>query len=133
MTEFLQHLLKGLLAVVVLLTAIGAGFRWFDEPRRTRQQFIGNMSHERYEEAARMLHPPSSLSVDPGGKLVIVDRNGRSISVPKEQLPFKAGGFDRDQVDTFKMVARDAIRRHPPVALSMSLVGDKVVIETIEH
>lgn len=137
MTEFVQHLLKGLLAVVVLLLAVGAGFRWFDEPRRTRQQFIGNMFHERYEEAAGMLHPPSSLSVDPVGNLVIVDRDGRSISVPKEQLPFKAGGFDRDQVGTFKMTAlgprRNGILRHPPVALSMSLVGDEVVIETIER
>lgn len=95
------------------------------------------MYHERYEEAAGMLHPPSSLSVEPDGDLVIVDRDGRAVSVPKDQLPFKAGGFDRDQVDTFKMTAlgpsTNGILHHPPVALSMSLVGDEVVIETIEH
>ena len=115
--------------------AVGGAIYWFGQPRRTTEQFVGNMYHERYEEAAAMLHPPSALSVDSGGDLVIVDEDGRSIAVPKVQLPFMAGGHDGDQEYDFKITAlgpsTDGILHDQPVTLYLRLVGGEVAIESM--
>lgn len=135
-SERMAKLLQVLLAGALLLLAVGVTVSWYDQPRRTTERFVGNMYHERYEDAAGMLHPPSALTVESDGALVIVDRNGRSISVPGDQLPFMAGGHDGDQAHDFKMTAlgpsTDGILHDPPVTLYLSLVGGEVAIEAIK-
>ena len=131
MTKFL----KVLFAMVLVLVAVGAAIFWFDQPRRTTEQFVGNMYHERYEEAAGMLLAPSALNVESDGSLVIIDRNGRSITVPKIQLPFIVGGHDHEQEHDFNMTAlgpsTEGILHDTPVTLYLSVVGSEVAIETM--
>ena len=82
-----------------------------------------------------MLHPPSSLSVGLDGQLIIIDRNGSLISVPKVQLPFMAGGHEGDHDHDFKMTAlgpsTNGILHDPAVTLYLKLVGDEVAIEAV--
>ena len=131
----MKNILWFLVVLALLLVLIGVIFSWFDQPRRTTGQFVGNMYHERYEEAGGMLHPPSSLSVGLDGQLVIIDRNGSSISVPKVQLPFMAGGHEGDHDYDFNMTAlgpsTNGILHHPGVTLYLKLVGDEVAIEAV--
>ena len=131
----MKKILWFLVLIVVLFVLIGTIFSWFDQPRRMTGQFIGSMYHERYEEAADMLHPPSSLRVDLDGQLVIIDRNGRSILVPKAQLPFMAGGHEGDHDYDFKMTAlgprTNGILHDPAVTLYLKLVGNEVAIEAV--
>ena len=129
--------LKVIFVVALVLVAIEVTVSWLYQPRRTTEQFVGNMYHERYEEAAAMLHPPSALIVESDGGLVIVDRTGRSVSVPRVTVPFLAGGHDGDHEYDFKMTAlgpsTDGILHDQPVTLYLSLVGGQVAIEAVER
>ena len=125
----------GLLALLVVVI-IGMSIYWLDQPRRTTGAFVGNMYHERYEDAASMLQPPCSIQVEPDGGLAIVDQNGNSTSVPKVQLPFIVGGHDGDEDHDFLMTAlgpsTEGILHDPPVTLYLKLDGSEVSIESIE-
>ena len=131
----MTKILQVLFVVVLVLMAIGVTVYWFDQPRRTTGEFVGDMYHERYEDAAAMLHPPSALTVESDGGLVIVGQDGRSISVSKVQLPFLVGGHDGDHEHDFVMTAlgpsTDGILHDPPVTLYLKLVGDEVAIEAM--
>lgn len=133
----MSKIVRTLLSVIVVLVAVGLTLAWFDQPRRTTERFVGNMYHERYEEAADMLVSPSALSVNPDGGLLIVDRDGRSISVPRVQLPFLAGGHDGEEEHDFKMTAlgpsTDGILHQTPVTLYLTVAGGEVVIAAMEN
>jgi hypothetical protein len=133
MTKRTQYLT---VSILVVLAGVFA-FSWIDQPRRTTEKFVGNLYHERYEDAARMLVPPSALAVDTGGDLTFVDKNGRSSSVPVVQLPFKASGGVSGPEHDFSMTAlgpsTNGILEFPAVTLYLSVVGDEVVIEAMEN
>ena len=59
MTKRTQYLTVSILVVLAGMFA----FSWIDQPRRTTEKFVGNLYHERYEDAARMLVPPISQIV----------------------------------------------------------------------
>ena len=125
----------GLLALLVVIIGMSV-YWWLDQPRRTTGAFVGNMYHERYEDAASMLQPPCAIQVKTDGGLAIVDQNGQSTSVPKVQLPFIVGVHDGDQDHDFLMTAlgpsTEGILHDPPVTLYLTLDGSEVSIESVE-
>lgn len=127
---------NGLILVLAVLVGGVAVMTWLDQPRRLRSAFAGDLYHQRYDEAARQLQPPSGLSVDGEGGLVLVDRSGRSVTVPAEKLPFKIAGGDGGPPHAFKMMAlgpdTDGILDSPPVTLHLRIDGWKIVIEAVE-
>ena len=126
-----------LFVVVFLVLGFFLAFSWYDKPRRTTQHFVGNLYHERYEDAALMLHPPSTLERGDDGALVIVDKDGRSTSVPGVQLPFMAsdanGMTEHDFAVTALGPSTNGILHHPAVTIYLSLVGNEVAIEMVEQ
>ena len=125
-----------LLVAVLLLVGTGVTISWLGKPRRMAEQFIGNLYSERYDDAARMLHAPSSLIVETDGSLTLVDKNGNSTSVPSEKLPFIASDMDSHEHD-FAVTAlgpsTNGILHSPPVTLYLKRVGGEVSIEAIEE
>ena len=137
-----------LFLTVLVIAAGGLAYFWFDQPRRTIEGFAGDLYHQRYDEAAGMLRAPSALSVDSNGGLVVVDKAGRSITVPKAALPFKVLGGEMKQYlwsmggdggpeHDFKMIAlgpsTDGTLHSPPVILYLGVAGAKVTIEDVER
>ena len=115
----------------LVLVPIGVTISWFDQPRRTTGQFVGEMHHERYGDAVVRLFAPSTVSVESDGGLVSVDQNDRSVSVSKMSWPFLAGGHDGDQEHDFKMTAlgpgTDGILHDPAVTITRSSRGSDVM------
>ncbi len=132
----MAKIMKVLFLLVLVLVAIGGALHWLDQPRRTTGRFAGHMYHERYDEAAAMLQPPSALVMESDGGLVLVDRKGREVPVLEVQLPFKVGGHDNEREHDFVMTAlgpaTDGILHDPAVALYLSVVGDEVAIEFVD-
>ena len=126
-----------LFLTVLVIAAGGLTSFWSDQPRRTTEGFAGDLYHQRYDEAAGMLRAPSALSVDSNGGLVVVDKAGRSITVPKAALPFKVLGGDGGPEHDFKMIAlgpsTDGTLHSPPVILYLGVAGAKVTIEGVER
>jgi hypothetical protein len=131
MTRYIQILL----VVVFIILAIGLTYSWFDRPRRTTERFVGNLYFQRYEDAARMLRPPSALRVDSDGGLALIDKKGRLTSVPKAKLPFKVGGHDGGPEHDFKMTAlgpsTGGVLHTPAVTLYLKIVGGDISIESV--
>ena len=128
---------KVILFLVVFLVGVGAlVYAWVDLPRRTRQAFAGDLYHQRYQEAAGMLRPPSSLRVDADGGLILVDSAGRSVVVPKVKLPFKVAGGGGGPEHDLKIMAlgpsTNGILDSPPVALYLGVEGGEVTIEAVD-
>jgi len=128
---------KVILLVVVFLVGVGAlVYAWVDLPRRTVQAFAGDLYHQRYQEAAGMLRPPSALGLDSDGGLILVDRTGRSIVVPGAKLPFKVAGGGGGPEHDLKMMAlgpsTNGILDSTPVTLYLSGAGGKVTIEAVD-
>ncbi len=125
--------------LVVILVILGAflAFYIYDQPRRTTGEFIGNLYQQRYEDAAGMLHPPSSIVMNGEGSLVIVDKNLRSTTVPEVQLPFMSSGLNGAVEHDFAVTAlgpsTNGILHHPPVTIYLNIVGDEVSIEMVEQ
>ena len=133
MTKRTQYLA---ISILVVLAGVFA-FSWIDQPRRTTERFAGNLYHERYEDAVRMLVPPSALVVEAGGGLAFIDKNGKTTSVPAVQLPFKASDVVNGPEHDFSMTAlgprANGILESPAVTLYLSVLGDEVVIEAVEN
>ena len=125
-----------LFVAALLVLGFFLAFSWYDKPRRTTQRFIGNLYHERYEDAALMLHPPSTLEMHDDA-LVILDKDGRSTSVPGVQLPFMAsdanGMTEHDFAVTALGPSTNGILHHPAVTIYLRLVGNEVAIEMVEQ
>lgn len=94
-----------ILVLVVLLIGIAQTYRWIQRPRRMTQEFAGHLFHQRYDEAERMLKPPSALKLTTEGDLVLVDHTGTSTTVPAKRLPFVIGGGKPDDSSDFSMTA----------------------------
>jgi hypothetical protein len=54
-----------------------------------KDSFQGHMYAQRYEQAAAILTPPSTVALETDGSLTLTDRAGNATSVPAAQLPFK--------------------------------------------
>ena len=136
-SEIMTKILKIPFVVALVLVVVGGTIHWLAQPQRTTEQFVGNMYHERYEDAAGMIHAPSALNVETDGGLVIADQDGRSISVPKFQLPFIVGGHDGDHEHDFVMTAlgpsTDGILHVQPVTMYLRIVGDEVAVVAMEN
>lgn len=125
-----------LLALVFVLVCVALMYSWSEQSRRTTSRFAGHLYHQRYEEAALMLRPPSSLEVDPDGTLILIDKNSNSTSIPKAKLPFMIGGHEGDGEHDFMMIAlgpsTDGILHTPAVTLHLGIVGGEISIEGVE-
>lgn len=127
-----------MILVVAIIVGIACGlvYLWFEVPRRTTGAFAADLYSERYQEAAASLVPPSALSVDPDGGLVVTDKTGHTVTVPKAQLPFKIYGDGEDAVDEFAMMATasstNGIADAPPIIIRLRVEGLKVTIESVE-
>ena len=122
--------------LVLMIGVGGLTYSWFDLSRRTTQGFAGDLYHQRYEEAAGMLLPPSALRVDSEGGLILVDEAGGSTTVPKAKLPFKVAGGKGGPEHDFKMMAlgssTNGVLDSPPVTLYLGVVGGRVTIEAVD-
>jgi hypothetical protein len=123
----------------IALTAIVICFSvtdWlFYRKGRTTGKFVGHLSHERYEEAARMLVAPSAIEVDSSGGVVLVDHAGNRTAVPKARLPFLAGGGRSDGTGDFSMTALKGSQNgqvEGAVTAYLSVDGSKIRIERVE-
>lgn len=114
------------LALLAILLVAGLAVSWIKHPRRTREAFLSALSHERYEEAARMLRAPSAIEVASDGALTLVDHGGQSTVVAREKLPFKVGGGSPG-LGEINMTAlgpsTDGILHTPPVVLYLDYDG----------
>jgi len=54
-----------------------------------KDSFQGHMYAQRYDQAAAILTPPSTVALESDGTLTLTDRAGNTTSVPAAQLPFK--------------------------------------------
>ena len=125
-----------LLIATLLIVSIALLFSWSVQSKRTTEKFVGNLYFERYDQAAQMLLPPSSLEVDPEGGLLLTDRNGQKTNIPKLKLPFIVGGHDGGPEHDFQMMAlgpsTNGILETPPVSLYLTVMGGQVAIEAVE-
>ena len=128
---------KAILFLVVIVILVGwlAAF-WIGLPKRTSVAFGSDLYHERYQEAAVMLRPPSALDVDSDGGLILVDKAGRVTNVPKNMLPFKVADGDGGPEHDLRMMAlgpsTNGVLDSPPVTLYLSGGGGRITIEAVE-
>ena len=127
---------KVILTGVVLLVGITLAFWWSQRPQRITQEFAGHLSHERYEEAAKMLRAPCTMELADDGSLSLVDHTGALTTVPAKRLPFRVGGGKDDKASDFSMTALQGstkgILDTPAVIVYLSIDGGKVRIESVE-
>lgn len=127
---------KLILTAAVLLIGITLAFWWSQRPKRITQEFAGHLFHERYDDAAKMLHTPCKMELASDGSLTLVDHTGNSTTVPAKRLPFKIGGGKEDDDSDFSMTAlqgsTNGILDTPPVRLYLSIDGGKVRIESVD-
>ena len=128
---------KPALAIAAVLVALALTAWWSQRPERTTQAFVGHLSHERYEQAARMLLEPSALEVSSGGDLILTDDAGEVTVVAATKLPFLvAGGNDGGPDHDFEMTAlgssTDGVLDTPAVTLYLSVDGGMVRIEGVD-
>lgn len=134
----MKHALKLVVAIVVI--AAGSLY-WLERPDRIASEFASHVHAGEYETAATMLSAPSGIEVQPDGTLVLTDRNGTSVSVPADKLPFAVSGAARADSKRFSgatstMLALGSsahgILDSPPVALHLSIDGGGVHIEGVD-
>lgn len=134
----MQHALK-LLAALAVIAAVA--LYWIERPDRIASEFASHVHAGEYERAAGMLSAPSAIEAQPDGTVVLTDRNGTSVSVPADKLPFAvadaaSGDSERFPGATSMMLAlgssTDGILDSPPVALHLSRDGSGVHIEGVD-
>ena len=127
---------KIILIAIAITTGVAATALRLDRPRRLRSQFIGNLYHARYDDAAEMLHPSSAIEQSPDGNLHVTAENGVATTVLSEKLPFKAGGGRSLKPEEFSATAlgpsTNGILHTPAVSLRLTLDGVKVRIVSID-
>lgn len=109
---------------------------WVYRPGRVTSEFVGHLSHERYEDAAQMLSAPSAIEVASDGALTLIDHAGNSVTVPEARLPFHSGGGKPDGPGDFSMTALQGAKNgqvENPVVIYLSLDGGKIRIERFER
>ena len=124
------------LIAIAIIAGCAATAHRLDRPRRLRSQFIGNLYHARYDEAAEMLQPPSAIEQGPDGNLQVTAETGNSTTVLANTLPFKSGGGRSLQHGEFSATAlgpsTNGILHTPAVSLRLTLDGVKVRIVSID-
>jgi hypothetical protein len=132
----MKKLNKIILAMVALFLVISVTAWFVNRPKRITEEFVGHLSHERYEEAAQMLQAPSDIKVVSVGDMVLVDRTGNSTTVPVERLPFFVGGGEPDGPGHFAMTALQNRTKgdlnRPAVIVYLSIENGKVHIERVD-
>jgi hypothetical protein len=131
---------KRLITILALaLTAVFIVFAvtnwWVYRPGRVTSEFVGHLSHERYEEAALMLSAPSAIEVASDGGLTVVDHAGNSATVQEARLPFLSGGGEPDGPGDFSMTALRGAKdgqADQPVVIYLGLDGGKIRIERVD-
>jgi hypothetical protein len=127
---------KLIFIAVVAIIGFAVTVELIQRPSRLRAQFIGNLYHERYDQAAEMLLPPSAIEASPDGNLTIVSHDRDSVTIPATKLPFMSGGGSSLKSDEFSVTAlgpsTDGILHTPGVVLRLTLDGYKVRIVSIE-
>lgn len=122
-------------AIVAILIGIALTNWWIQRPQRIKAAFVGHLSHERYEEAALMLHAPSAIKLGSDGEVILVDRVGNSTAVPEARLPFLVGGGEPNGPGDFSMTALQGSKNgwvKGPVILYLSINAGKIRIESVD-
>lgn len=121
------------LTIVAVFAGIALTVWWIDRPRRITQEFASHLFHERYEEAAAMVHAPSEIKMAPDGGLTLIDVTGNSTDAPAAKLPFKVGGGRPGHLSNFTMTAlgdsTNSVLDSPPVSIYLSIDGGKIRID----
>ena len=134
----LKHALEFVVAIVVIAAA---AFYWIERPDRIASEFASLVHVGEYGSAAGMLSAPSAIEAKPDGTLVLTDRNGKSVSVTADKLPFAVSGAARADSKRFPgatstMLAlgssANGILDSPPVALRLSHDGSGIHIEGVD-
>lgn len=128
---------RSALAIAVVLLGLALTSACSRQSRRTTEEFVGHIYHQRYEQANHMLLPPSAIEVAPDGTLILMDQAGETTMVPASKLPFVVGGHDSpeypcDFVMTALGSSTNGILDSPAVTLYLSLDGSEVCIEGVD-
>ena len=124
------------LALTAVFTVFAVTNWWVYRPGRVTSEFVGHLSHERYEDAAQMLSAPSAIEVASDGGLTVVDHAGNSVTVQEARLPFLSGGGEPDGPGDFSMTALQGGKNgqvDEPVVIYLGLDGGKIRIERVDR
>lgn len=86
---------RTLLAVAAIALLAAFVCWWSSMPRRAMLDFVGDLTHARYVDAAARLSAPSAIVKQADGSLSIRDRHGNQVVVPADALPFVVCSDDR--------------------------------------
>lgn len=134
----MKHALRLVIAILVIAAA---AFYWLERPDRIASEFAAHVHAGEYESAGGLVAAPSAIEAKPDGSVVFTDRNGTSVSVPADKLPFAVSNAGRSDSERFPRATSmmlalgsrtDGILGSPPVALHLSNDGRGVHIEGVD-